>query len=125
MTGRRESISTVWEWAASTPERHEQPGSWALRDLARRKNLPETRDLTGILMGDPPNGRSALEKKRAAEQRAAKARAEAAAKAQALLAGFGCPVPQFVTIAFGVPEGASGSDTQKDEIPSTAKENTQ
>lgn len=37
------------------------PSREALSDRAKRAKLPEKRDLTGILLGDPPAGRSALD----------------------------------------------------------------
>lgn len=36
----------------------------AVAELMRRKATPDTRDNTGLLLGDPPPGRSALDLKR-------------------------------------------------------------
>jgi hypothetical protein len=44
------------------------PSRQALADRAKREKLPETRDLTGLYLGDPPNGRSALDQKRLAKK---------------------------------------------------------
>lgn len=43
----------------------------ALADLRRRQAMPDTRDNTARLLGDPPPGRSALDQKREAEARKA------------------------------------------------------
>jgi hypothetical protein len=45
------------------------PSKEALADRARRAKMPETRDLTGIHMGDPPAGRSALDAYKAKTQK--------------------------------------------------------
>lgn len=44
------------------------PSREALKDRARRAKLKDTRDLTGILLGDPPPERSALDAYRRKEQ---------------------------------------------------------
>lgn len=80
---RQKLISKIWE-QGKKPARwetridpwhgHEQPPSAeALADRDRRVKTPDTRSLTGRVMGDPPAGRSALEKKLEAEA-AAKAK---------------------------------------------------
>lgn len=58
--------SSAWRWIATTGETS-NPSPKALADRARRRGQPEARDLTGILLGDPPAGRSALDQKREAE----------------------------------------------------------
>lgn len=64
------SISSIYAWrnVLKQPADYTQPDPQALADRDRRKLLPESRDLTGILLGDPPAGRSALDRKRDAEK---------------------------------------------------------
>ena len=66
--------SSIWAWI---PERAQPdtspPSPKALADRDRRLAMGETRSLTGQLLGDPPAGRSALEKKLEAEIRQAMA----------------------------------------------------
>lgn len=69
MTGTRYT-SSAWRWIATTGETS-NPSPKALADRARRTAQPEARDLTGILLGDPLAGRSALDQKREAEARRA------------------------------------------------------
>jgi hypothetical protein len=52
------------DYAASASAKREAERQW-------RELPPDTRGLTGRLMGDPPAGRSALDKRRAAEAAAA------------------------------------------------------
>lgn len=55
---------SAWELRIDPWHGHEQPPSpEALADRDRRMMTPDTRSLTGRAMGDPPPGRSALEKK--------------------------------------------------------------
>lgn len=62
--------STIWRWIPNSGERDTSPPSpKAIADRDRRLAFGETRSLTGQLMGDPPAGRSALEKKIEAELR--------------------------------------------------------
>jgi hypothetical protein len=42
----------------------DMPSAVALNDRDERASLPETRSLSGILLGDPPAGRSALDRKK-------------------------------------------------------------
>lgn len=70
MTGGRKYTSSIWRWAAATEGRDRQPSPAALADLARRRAMGETRSNTGQILGDPPAGRSALDRKRAAEEAA-------------------------------------------------------
>lgn len=65
-------VSSIYSWQRQirqTPDMT-RPSEKALADLARRQATPDTRDNTGRLLGDPPPGRSALDRKRAAEERA-------------------------------------------------------
>ena len=63
-------VSSIYAWRSvlHQPADYTQPDPGALADRARRMLMPETRDLTGLLMGDPPAGRSALDRKRETEQ---------------------------------------------------------
>ena len=62
--------STIWRWIPKSGEQDTSPPSpKAIADRDRRLAYGETRSLTGQLMGDPPAGRSALEKKIEAEIR--------------------------------------------------------
>jgi len=75
---RQRIISKIWEkgrklsaWEARIDpwHGHEQPPSpEALADREKRLATPDTRSVTGKVMGDPLPGRSALEKKREAER---------------------------------------------------------
>ena len=67
MTGTRYTTS-IYKWSMHRGTEIE-PSPKALADRARRTAQPEARDLTGILLGDPPAGRSALDQKREAEAR--------------------------------------------------------
>ena len=59
-------VSRVYQWSIhSSKPKDVQPSAAALADLARRQAIPDTRDTTGRLLGDPPPGRSALDRKRA------------------------------------------------------------
>lgn len=60
--------SSIWRWIASGDGREVKPHPRALADLERRKALGDRPDLTGRMLGDPPPGRSALDRKRAAEE---------------------------------------------------------
>lgn len=60
-------ISSIYKWR-HTPADKTQPSPKALEDRKRRQAMPDTRDNTGRLLGDPPPGRSALDMKRAASQ---------------------------------------------------------
>ena len=58
-------VSSIYAWrnTLQQPADYTQADPKALADRARRQTLPESRDLTGILLGDPPAGRSALDQK--------------------------------------------------------------
>jgi hypothetical protein len=64
-------VSGIYAWRSvmQQPADYTQPDPRALADRARRQATPESRDLTGILLGDPPAGRSALDRKREVENR--------------------------------------------------------
>jgi len=76
---RQRVISKIWEkgrklsaWEARIdPYRGVEPppSPEALADRDRRQAMPDTRSVTGRILGDPLAGRSALEKKREAESR--------------------------------------------------------
>lgn len=68
MTGRYTSSIYKWSMHRGTEL---QPSPKALAERTRRQTQPEARDLTGILLGDPPAGRSALDQMREAEARRA------------------------------------------------------
>lgn len=68
---RMTGTSSIWKWIGGAPRSDQKPSRKALADLERRKAMGERSDLTGRLLGDPPPGRSALEKKIEAERRAA------------------------------------------------------
>lgn len=70
-TPYRPGTSSIWKWIGSPPGHEEKPSPRALADRARRQAMGPRADLTGRLLGDPPPGRSALERKIADEQRAA------------------------------------------------------
>jgi hypothetical protein len=63
-------VSTIYQWSI---HRHKpkdiEPSPSALADLAKRQAVADTRDNTGRLLGDPPPGRSALDRKREAAER--------------------------------------------------------
>ncbi|MEY4952940.1 MAG: hypothetical protein RL299_1364 [Pseudomonadota bacterium] len=61
-------VSGIYAWRHQTDVRVNADPR-AIADLKRRQSMPETRDLTGILQGDPPAGRSALDQKRERERR--------------------------------------------------------
>ncbi len=63
-------VGSVYKWSMHRGTEVE-PSREALADRARREKTPDTRDVTGRLLGDPPPGRSALDRKRAAEARRA------------------------------------------------------
>lgn len=65
----RPGTSSAWKWIAESSESQGEPDPRALADRERRKALGPRADLTGRLLGDPPPGRSALEKKLEAERR--------------------------------------------------------
>jgi hypothetical protein len=70
----RPGTSSIWKWigpSAKAPE--EKPSPKALADLKRRQAMGERPDLTGRMLGDPPPGRSALDRKLEAERRAREA----------------------------------------------------
>jgi hypothetical protein len=70
----RPGTSSIWQWIGDAPPGHQdKPSPKALADLARRRALGERTDVTGRLLGDPPPGRSALDRKREAEARLVKA----------------------------------------------------
>ena len=60
-------VSSIYQWR-HTREQTIQPSPKALADLARRRAMPDTRDNTGRLLGDPEPGRSALDQKLACER---------------------------------------------------------
>jgi hypothetical protein len=67
-------VSSIYQWSIHKHRpKDAQPSEKALADLARRKAIPDTRDNTGRLLGDPPPGRSALDRKLEAERRAREA----------------------------------------------------
>lgn len=71
-TGGPRYTSSAWRWIKDTPgQDHEPPSPRALADRARREAMAEGRDLTGRMLGDPPAGRSALDKLREREARKA------------------------------------------------------
>lgn len=55
-------VSSIYSWRHTKTDMT-QPSPKALADRERRQRIPDTRDNTGRLMGDPPPGRSALDKK--------------------------------------------------------------
>lgn len=59
-------VSSIYKWSMHRGTEL-QPSPKALADRARRQAIPDTRDNTGRLLGDPPPGRSALDQKREAE----------------------------------------------------------
>lgn len=61
-------VSSIYRWRHTRTDLS-QPSPKALADRARRQQLPETRDNTGVLLGDPPAGRSALDRKLEATKR--------------------------------------------------------
>lgn len=63
-------VSSIYKWNMHRGT-EAQPSAKALADLARRRSIPDTRDNTGRLLGDPEPGRSALDKRREAERRRA------------------------------------------------------
>ena len=64
-------VSSIYQWSIHRSKpKDTQPSPKALADLARRKAIPDTRDNTGRLLGDPEPGRSALDRKREEELRA-------------------------------------------------------
>jgi hypothetical protein len=68
----RPGTSSIWQWIGDAPPGHQdRPSPKALEDLARRRALGERTDVTGRLLGDPPPGRSALDRKREAAERVA------------------------------------------------------
>lgn len=70
-------VSRVYQWSIHKQQPKDvQPSARALADLARRQAIPDTRDNTGRLLGDPPPGRSALDQKREAAARAIKTEQE-------------------------------------------------
>ena len=58
-------VSGVYKWSMHRGTEL-QPSPKALADRERRSRIPDTRDNTGRLLGDPPPGRSALDQKLAA-----------------------------------------------------------
>lgn len=56
-------VSSIYTWSMHRGS-EQKPSQKALADRARRKAIPDTRDNTGRLLGDPEPGRSALDKKR-------------------------------------------------------------
>ena len=68
-------VSTIYQWSIHKHRPKDvQPSPSALADLARRRAVADSRDNTGRLLGDPEPGRSALDRKREAEERARLAR---------------------------------------------------
>lgn len=65
----RGGTSSVWKWIAPSSGVEEAPSPRALADRARREAMGPRPDLTGRMLGDPPPGRSALEKKLEAERK--------------------------------------------------------
>jgi hypothetical protein len=76
----RPGTSSIWQWIGGAPGHTEKPSPQALADLKRRKALGPRADLTGRMLGDPPPGRSALDRKLEAERRAREALEALAAK---------------------------------------------
>lgn len=70
-SGYRPGTSSIWKWIGGAPGADAKPSRKALADLERRRALGDREDLTGRLLGDPPPGRSALDRKREAEMRKA------------------------------------------------------
>jgi hypothetical protein len=60
--------SSAWRWIKDTPADVEPPSPKALADLERRRALGDRPDITGRMLGDPPPGRSALDRKREREE---------------------------------------------------------
>lgn len=69
--GKRMHTSSIWKWIGGAPGTDQRPSRAALADLERRQALGPRQDITGRLLGDPPPGRSALDRKREAELRKA------------------------------------------------------
>jgi len=67
----RPGTSSIWKWIGGAPGSGQKPSKRALADLERRNAMGERSDLTGRLLGDPPPGRSALDRKLEAERKAA------------------------------------------------------
>jgi hypothetical protein len=68
-------VSKIYQWSVHKHRPKDvQPSPSALADLARRRAVADSRDNTGRLLGDPEPGRSALDRKREAEERARLAR---------------------------------------------------
>lgn len=65
----RTYTSSIWRWSKEAPGKGGEPCRQALADLERRKALGPREDLTGRLLGDPPPGRSALDRKLEAQRR--------------------------------------------------------
>jgi hypothetical protein len=65
----RAGTSSIWKWIRDAHGHQERPSPKALADLARRRALGPRPDLTGRMLGDPPPGRSALDRKLEAERR--------------------------------------------------------
>lgn len=64
-------VSSIYQWSIHRSKpKDTQPSPKALADLARRKATPDTRDNTGRLLGDPPPGRSALDRRRQRQEHA-------------------------------------------------------
>lgn len=75
---RQRVISAIWERAGKKQPgwrvrldpyftREAPPSPEALAEREQRLRTPDTRDMTGQILGDPPPGRSALDKKREEE----------------------------------------------------------
>lgn len=77
----RPGTSSIWKWIGVPPGHEEKPSPKALADRERRVALGPRADLTGRLLGDPPPGRSALERRLEAERRRAMAAGVAAGQA--------------------------------------------
>lgn len=59
----RPGTSSMWRWIGGPADHQGEASPEALADRERRAALGPRADLTGRLLGDPPPGRSALEKK--------------------------------------------------------------
>lgn len=72
-TPYRPGTSSIWKWIGTPPGHEEKPNAKTLADRARRQAMGPRADLTGRLLGDPPPGRSALERKLEEERKRAEA----------------------------------------------------
>lgn len=61
-------VSGIYAWSMHRGS-EQKPSQKALADRARRAAIPDTRDNTGRLQGDPLPGRSALDRRREEERK--------------------------------------------------------